>query len=509
MQTFSEILYELSARLSRLCFDLDYLRKHPQVRIDDEIYKNISDVEDAAIAVSRGLETRLSVIRNKNSVKKLDAMMQDVGRLIGNLKRLSDALKTFNKIHDGQLVGLALLEIAQDHFAIAIINFEKQAKYYNRENFIRVEEAEKFKFGNDFNTPHGALGSKRSTNGIMTFESVLNFESPMSVLIPIFFATDRDLEQGAMPPLVSFKNGRGSGVLTYGVAEVSIPPGHKIGRMERPAIWKFQFTEDIEKHVVVTSCEVKDFASWKSTATDRIMKTKSNSALVFIHGYNNSFDDAIRRAAQIGLDLEFDGLILAYSWCSEAQVLNYPADEDNIKLTEPLLMNFLKMLRDELKVNTIHVIAHSMGNRALVEGLSAMPYQGVGAPLLNEVIMAAPDIDAERFKLAVSGLSGKAFRYTLYGSEKDKALKNSKKYRNGYPRAGDGGDNILVVNGVDTVDASALGEDLLGFDHTYFATKRTMLSDLSDLIRRSVSPDGRFGMRTAMKGGIKYWLFKP
>lgn len=514
MQTLSEFLYVLSARLSGLCFELRHLRSDPRGHIGDHIYNEMTGVVGAAIAVRDNVETRMRVVQYKSSLKKLDALVSDVDRLVDHLNLLRRAMEDFSKIPDDQLVGRTLLELASDNFADAEVNFEKLGKYYSRQDVTFKDARGKSRSDISFEEPSEIFMPPSNAHGWLAFETTLGRTSsgtiqssyqqvPLDTLVPVFFATDRGIVDGSEPPKICFKNGRGAGALSYGVAEVSIPPGHKMGRLERPAIWKFQFTEDIKKHVVVTSCEVKDIASWKSTATDRINKSSSSAALVYIHGYNTSFDEAIRHAAQIGFDLQFDGLITAYSWSSEARLDGYFADEENIKLTVPLLMHFLQMLRVELGVDTIHVIAHSMGNRALVEVLSTTP-----GPLLKEVVMAAPDIDADVFKAAVSGLGGKALRYTLYGSKNDTALAASKKLHKGYPRAGDGGDSILVVNGVETVDASAVGDDLLGLGHAYFASKRTLLSDLSYIIRKSSPPGDRHGLDPAMKEMIKYWLFR-
>ena len=74
----------------------------------------------------------------------------------------------------------------------------------------------------------------------------------------------------------------------------------------------------------------------------------------------------------------------------------------------------------------------------------------------------------------------KARRITLYASSNDEAIKLSKKVH-AYPRAGESGPDIVVVPGLDTIDVSNVDTSLLG--HSYFAEKRTVISDLFYLIR--------------------------
>jgi Alpha/beta hydrolase of unknown function (DUF900) len=47
-------------------------------------------------------------------------------------------------------------------------------------------------------------------------------------------------------------------------------------------------------------------------AADRLSRGSDKSALVFIHGFRESFRDEMRRAAQLGFDLDFPGLITAF-----------------------------------------------------------------------------------------------------------------------------------------------------------------------------------------------------
>jgi esterase/lipase superfamily enzyme len=106
-----------------------------------------------------------------------------------------------------------------------------------------------------------------------------------------------------------------------------------------------------------------------------------------------------------------------------------------------------------------------MGNRLLTEAFATLAKPVAGEAHVRQVVFAAPDVDAATFKEAAHAFGGKAERFTLYASSRDKALAASKAVHK-YSRAGDAGVDIVVVDTVDTIDASAVDTSLLG--HSYY-----------------------------------------
>jgi esterase/lipase superfamily enzyme len=206
-------------------------------------------------------------------------------------------------------------------------------------------------------------------------------------------------------------------------------------------------------------------------------------------------------------DLHFEGLAALYSWPSEGSVPRYTVDEANVSWSRPRFAKFIAMLRERVGADTVHVVAHSMGNRLVVETLAAMS-QGAATGIagLNQVVFAAPDVDAGTFKDLAEGFRPKANRFTLYASSEDLALKASKAIHK-YPRAGESGLDLVVTESVDTVDVTAVDTSLLG--HSYYAENRSVLSDLFYVIRNGTPPDERFGLVAKDRYGSRYWTFRP
>jgi esterase/lipase superfamily enzyme len=321
-------------------------------------------------------------------------------------------------------------------------------------------------------------------------------------LVQVFYATDRAKGTGSHF-YSSLRNADES--LRYGICDVSIPSDHNLAKLESPKWWHFEFTWNPDKHVALLNTYEKPEDEFFRLLRERVSDDPDRSALVFIHGFNSTFEDAARRTAQLTYDLGYQGAPILYSWPSGASLLKYFADETSIEWTKPHLQSFLAKLALVEGICKIHVVAHSMGNRALTKILQPSVLSH-GLTAFNQIVLAAPDIDTAEFLQLASQFNGSADRITLYASSNDNAIKASKVLHS-YPRAGESGDDIVIAAGVDTVDASTVDTSFMG--HSYFADKRNVLSDLFYLIREGKPPGERFGLefRANPRGG--YWAFKP
>lgn len=333
-------------------------------------------------------------------------------------------------------------------------------------------------------------------------------EEARYVVVPVFYGTDREIrEDGGVEPSEIYTAGRGD--LTYGVAEVSIPRTHETGEMERPRWWKLEFREDPSRHVVLVGVERLGEGDFVGRVSEGLETADRREALVFVHGFNVTFAQAARRAAQLAYDLRYPGLPLLYSWPSQGQTLDYLTDHTNARWTVEHFQRFLTLALSRVGAERVHVLAHSMGNLPLVETLARFD-TGVlpeGSASLSQVVFAAPDFDADTFRDLARVFPGKAGRFTLYASSNDRALKLSRKLRSDLVRAGESGPHLVITDGVDTVDASeAESEIFLG--HSYYG-KRTILSDIFYLLQTGSPPDERFGLRPRRLGEAPYWEFVP
>lgn len=328
--------------------------------------------------------------------------------------------------------------------------------------------------------------------------------TPNFVSVKVFYATDRGMTSDKAPSGIYGTERSG---MTYGTCDVSIPRDHRMGNLESPKIYKFEFKADPEKHVVLLGVSKMDKDVFFTALKDKIARSQRKSAFIFVHGYNTTFADAARRTAQMSYDLGFDGAPVFFSWPSKEALLAYSVDETNIEWAQPDLRRFLSEFAAEIGAENIYLIAHSMGNRGITKAFASLAAETPALTgKIREVILTAPDIDAGVFmNEIVPKITGFSSGVTLYSSSTDEALMLSKKYH-GYPRAGDAGEGLIVAPGIDTIDATEVDTSLLG--HSYFAENRSVLSDIYYLINDGKRAASRFSLGEKQIPAGKYWVFK-
>jgi len=322
-------------------------------------------------------------------------------------------------------------------------------------------------------------------------------------VVRVSFATDRALEFPLAVGRPQFGSGRSAqGALTYGTCDVTIPRDHRMGQLESPRWWRLEFRQDRKRHVFIANCMIGTEGAFFET-----FNASENDALIFIHGYNVSFEDGIRRTAQLAYDLGFPGTPILFSWPSQAKAHWYAADEATIAWTEPHFLDFVERLIFSSCNHKVHIIAHSMGSRALSHALKEIA-TGIArhGSRLGQVIFTAPDIDAGEFSQTAQVFENiDCDRLTMYVSDCDRALLASKLVHKA-PRAGEAGGDLLVLGNIDTVDASSVDTSLLG--HSYFGERRSVISDIFYIVRHGLPPARRHGLKSQMHGELAYWAFQ-
>jgi esterase/lipase superfamily enzyme len=323
--------------------------------------------------------------------------------------------------------------------------------------------------------------------------------------LAVYFGTDRaafaatDLED---------RYGAERGPLAYGLAEVSIPGGHEAGQIESPSLISFEFSEQADRHVVLQGIQPAPRAEFLAALQRNIRETDNESVFIFVHGYNVAFAEALRRTAQIAHDLDWRGTAILYSWPSHADTGSYGGDRENALWATRDLQAFIETVAVYSDAAKVHLIAHSMGNEPTLAALARLAQSTgfAGVPLLDEVVLAAPDVAADEFTAKIAQAAPTARRFTLYVSANDTALYASS-FVNDKPRAGDSSGGVLVLPGVDTIDASAADSDLVG--HSYYGESRAILADVFALLKTGSPADRRAGLRAAQNDAGGYWVLAP
>lgn len=324
----------------------------------------------------------------------------------------------------------------------------------------------------------------------------------------VFYGTNR-LPSTTENSTLKYKMGRDK-KLNLGLCAVSIPLSHTLGKIERPNWFgKLFFRESPEKHFTILRNEKLEESLFIELMKQKLESADDKDVLLFIHGFNVKFDEAMMRAAQLGYDLNFKGAVTAFSWPSFGTIGGYIADIESANLSSKYLSAFIKTLIAEVNPNKLFIIAHSMGNVVLTASLKELRNEGVYPnALFNQIILAAPDLDKDIFLDQIMPAIRSNSSLTLYASDKDNALIAAQKIRKGYSRLGEGGNNLVIVDGLDSVDASSIDTSLLG--HGYFSDTKSLINDIHSVLV-GLRPDKRIlEAKSKVIDGISksYWLLR-
>jgi esterase/lipase superfamily enzyme len=249
--------------------------------------------------------------------------------------------------------------------------------------------------------------------------------------------------------------------------------------------------------------------SWRQELRSRATAFNKPGVLLFIHGYNVSFEQAALRTGQLAYDLGFEGAATFFSWPSQGQTLQYNADQTAAEWSIPHMQKVLADIGALAPGAPVYVVAHSMGNRVLMRGFEKLvSEEPAKRRAYREIVLTAPDIDADIFRKQIAPkILGVGPRVTLYASSNDQALAWARKFNAGYVRLGEAGHDIAVIRPMDTIDASVVKTDFLS--HSYFGDSSTVMSDLFYLLRKGLTPIERYGLEPMQTStGVEYWRFK-
>ena len=335
-------------------------------------------------------------------------------------------------------------------------------------------------------------------------------------VVPVFFGTNREEEPD--PKRLKYNSDRAH-QLALGRALVTVPKAHQVPQIERPwairipyfDVTIYEQKEDPEKHFTmeeIKKLSKEDFLNLVRARLGGSQRFK-DQALVFVHGYNTSFDNAVYRTAQVAYDLKFDGAPFLYSWPSGGGVASYTYDRESAEASKPYMREFFDMVVKETGAKKISIIAHSMGNQPVLDVLKDMKAATPEGVVISQVILAAPDVDADSFAYLARSIDGLAKGVTLYAAANDRALIVSRNFW-GHSRAGDvpaGGP--LVLPGVDTIDVTAISTDSFALNHSGYAQNNKLLTDIGELLLTGVRPPDERALKpqrvTTEKG--PYWRY--
>jgi len=252
---------------------------------------------------------------------------------------------------------------------------------------------------------------------------IVGSSAPDASKVDILVATTR--APVVEPPGVMFGGSRGRG-LDFADIVVSIPPDG--ARQPGDVQIASPPPGNPERDFVILRADRMDLAQAKANFNSRIRRTPGRRVLIFVHGYNTRFEEAVYRFAQIVHDARVDVAPVLFTWPSGGNLTDYVYDRDSALYSRDALEDLLQALVGDPSVDSITILAHSMGNYLTMESLRQMSIRNRGlSPKIRDVMMAAPDIDIDVFRRQIAEIDAgpRPAYFTLFVSRDDRALRIS------------------------------------------------------------------------------------
>lgn len=255
--------------------------------------------------------------------------------------------------------------------------------------------------------------------------------SPSASKVEMLVATTRS---PAAEPGEMFSGERGL-VPAFAELTVSIPPENvrKVGEVA----WPKKLPSDPRTDFATLKAETVSRERAEEWLNKSVAKSPDRSVLVFIHGFNNRFEDSVYRLAQIVHDSRAHSVPILVTWPSRGSVLAYGYDRESTNYTRNALENLFQYLAHDSDIKEVSVLAHSMGNWLALEGLRQMAIRNGGLPpKFKNVMLAAPDVDVDVFRSQIADMGTPHPQFTLFVSRDDRALAFSRRVWGNVARLG-------------------------------------------------------------------------
>ncbi|PCD76595.1 hypothetical protein CLN94_08345 [Pseudothioclava arenosa] len=205
--------------------------------------------------------------------------------------------------------------------------------------------------------------------------------------------------------------------------KIAVPPERETGDIAYPTI----HSKPDPKHDFLLA-ERQSYAARGAFDADlsTALARNGNEAIVFVHGYNVNFAEGLYRVAQLGEDFALPGVLVHYSWPSQAHVMGYAYDRDSALFARDGFEELLQSLQ-RAGARKITIVAHSMGSALTMETLRQIRISGQDALMnrISGVVLVSPDIDIDLFRAQAQKVQPLPQPFILFTSKKDMALRLS------------------------------------------------------------------------------------
>jgi esterase/lipase superfamily enzyme len=242
---------------------------------------------------------------------------------------------------------------------------------------------------------------------------------------------------------------------------------------------------------------------------EQLKLTADKDVYLYVHGFNNTFDDAVFRLAMFYHFAGRPGVPIAYTWpAGHGGLTGYAYDRESGEFTVFHLKKFIEAVVACPEVENLHIIGHSRGTDVVCTALRELNIEMRAKNLrtqdqlkLRNLVLAAPDLDSDVFeqRVAIEDLHLAAHRTTVYLSRTDFALAISKWLFGGGSRLGnltpeklspDARKKLAALKSFSMIDCQVSG---FSTSHDYAFAHPAVVSDVILLLRDDRDPGAQNG----------------
>ncbi|ATQ57790.1 alpha/beta hydrolase [Paracoccus yeei] len=292
--------------------------------------------------------------------------------------------------------------------------------------------------------------------------------------------------------------GRRDPQLHLDAVKVGIPANRPSGTIQWPRARPPQPTTDFHVRQVQDISSVAQGRAWMR------QHRVGGHVLLFVHGFNTTYGEAVYRLAQIAHDGDVAATPILFTWPSRGSPVGYNYDRESALYSRTALEQSLRILADDPSVTQITILAHSMGAFLTMESLRQMSIRsGPVNPKIRDVVLASPDIDIEVFSRQFIEMAAPRPRFTIFMAKDDRALGLSRLIAGRVERVGEIDPSrepyrtALLQAGIDAIDLSQIDVPG-GTHHSRFAES----PDIVRLIGRKLAQGQRLTSDNGSGGSI-------
>jgi len=216
--------------------------------------------------------------------------------------------------------------------------------------------------------------------------------------------------------------------------------------------------------------------------------TGRHDVLIYVHGFNQTFETAALDAARLSDGINFAGETMLFSWPSKARLSDYIYDRESALWSRDAFEGMIDHLIADPQVGRINVVAYSMGTMLTVEVLRQL-YDRRGRAVvdnLGAVVLAAPDIDMDNFAASIQRIGPLTDKISVLVAQNDRALDVMRRLAGGVTRVGTAEAEKLQAMGLRVIDASQVAVG--GINHDLFLSHAKVRQEVRRAIDEAARP---------------------